>query len=1237
MRIFRGVLTLLLALAGAATAQAGPVVTFEADTLASDTLLGAGQFTTVGDFRFDFGGNGFAAAASSASFDPTQSSTPAAPLGNDTQYLAMFSDTYVSMTRSDGARFVFEGLDLAYIAPTQGPFVSGLLPGVLLVFYDIDGDTNAEGVIQLSLGVTNADGFFEFNRFGADSFGEISGGVSALTFAACTFISASDCNVFNGGQGQFAIDNLRTVPATGTLALLGLGMVLVGLGSAQAQAQRKAYIVQLADAPVAAYEGTVSGLAATRPAPGAKLNMGAQAVQDYQSYLQARAASSLADVPAAQILHRYQVVFNGYAALLTPTEVNKLRGQAGVLRITESTLQPLDTSYTTSRFLGLANAGGAWSRSDAAGRALKGEGVIVGVLDSGIWPENPAVLDHVDAAGKPVAAGTPGATSAYAPLPAGRFRGTCVTGEGFAAQCNNKLIGARYYNAGWLRTNSFQPYEFNSPRDSNGHGSHVASIAVGNAGSVGTVVGSPFEMSGVAPRARLAVYKVCWSVVSGGQRSGNCDTSDQVAALDQAVADGVDVINISIGGERTTFLGPVDIAAFNATRAGVFMATSAGNSGPGNQVAHVAPWTTTVGNSTHDRFTHATVTLGDGSRFDGPSYQTAGLPSKPLVLARDAGVLPFASLGSDADRLSLARCYNDADRAAAGGTAASLIDPAKVAGKVLVCFRGGNALVNKAAVARGAGAAGMVIQNMAGAGIFNSVNTTLLLPFELPTVHLSTAAQAAVLAQATAAGGTASFGPAFQVAGAIAPVMAEDSSRGPNRADPNVLKPELTAPGTDIIGSYVPEGFDTPLRNAIIAGGAAPQGATSIGGTSMASPHVAGAAALLKQLNPTWSPMAIKSALMTSAQSIVKKADGSADADRWGYGAGHLTPNDALSTTLVYDASTVDLANYGNRRINGLQLNQAAITHAEVVGVGSLQRTLTNRGTSTVTVAASAAVPGFAVQVVPAALTLAPGASGSFRVTLTRDGAPIGAYQFGQLVWEGGGQRVRSPLTARANAFVGSAELSDTRASGTRFTTVGAGYTGALATRTTGLVPAQRWSTRVAVRETVCTPIAVAAGSSTVRVQLFNDDTEGHSGTDLDLFLLDPSGATVAASAGPDSNERIVWRNPTAGTWQACVEGFAPANGVSAGFVLSSWVVDPARSPGTFSATVPASVTMGGVAPTGLSWNVVAGNRYLGEVAYAPGASEAAFGRTTLFVDTAAPAFPSTTALAPLERNKPAR
>ena len=1004
----------------------------------------------------------------------------------------------------------------------------------------------------------------------------------------------------------------------------------LSLAASAQTAPLKTYIVQMSDAPAATYTGAVTGLPATAATGGARFSANAPQVRAYVNYLDAKRNNALATLGNVRVLHRYNVTFNGFAAKMTEAQAKALKTSAGVLSVTENEVRKLDTNRTPG-FLGISNPGGIWSMLDAASRSAKGEDVIIGMIDSGVWPEDASFGDKVDAAGAPVAYNKAG-TLAYG-APPSKWKGSCQVGESFtAAMCNNKLIGARFYSADFLASAVPIPLEYASPRDGGGHGTHTASTAGGNANVNAAIDGIGVGlMSGIAPRARLAVYKVCWEATVEDQTG--CYTSDTLKAIDDAVADGVDVLNYSISGTRTNFVDPVEIAFLNATAAGVFVAASAGNSGPANTVAHISPWLMTVGNSTHDRSTLAAVTLGSGASFSGPSYQTSGVASLPLVRAIDVGVSAYASL-TQAEKTALERCYLPAD----GGTANTALDPAKVAGKMVICYRGGNVLINKAALVKGAGGAALIIQNVpAIGGTGASNNSVVLQPYVIPTVHLVNTSYAPindyVLAQGAAA--TAGFGPGVQQANVVAPVMSDSSSRGPNQGNLNILKPDITAPGNDIVAGWIDTTITQGQHDLMRFGVFTPKSnATSISGTSMASPHVAGAAALLKQLNPSWSPAAIKSALMTTTTGV-KRANGAEDTDRWGYGAGHLNPNAAASQPLVYDLSPADYGRFlcglsltpptgvgGCSRLGGIEpwnLNLPSLTAASVLGSLTFSRQVTNVGNATKTFNATAALPGgWTVAVTPATLTLPPGGIGRFDVKLTRTTAAVGVWSFGSLAWSDGVATVTSPLSARATGFVAPATVTDVRTSGrgSKIFPVTAGHSGTMVVQATGLVPATRNSNTVAVNATQCYDVTIPAGAQLARFQLFNSDTQGGAGTDLDLEVFLGAGGvgtSVGSSAGGTSDETVTLTAPAAGVYSACVTGFAAVGG-SAQYTLSNWTVGPAVGTQTLRAVAPSTVYAGGTASISLGWVVPAGRRYMGNLVYLDNTS-APVGSTIVLVD----------------------
>jgi len=1038
-----------------------------------------------------------------------------------------------------------------------------------------------------------------------------------------------------------------------SLAVLAL---LSGLAlQAAADEARHTYIVRLADAPAATYSGGVNGLPATRPAPGARLDVSASDVQAYLSYLEQKQSSVAATVPAAEIIHQYTLVLNGFAARLTDAEVRALKKNAAVAGITADEPLSLDTNYTPT-FLGLDQPGtGLWDK--LGGKIAAGENVVIGVVDSGIWPENPAYADRVDANGNPTfdSSGTP----AYQPL-AG-WKGGCDTGEGFTPQhCNNKLIGARAFRAGFEAQNLVQHWtEFTSPRDSiagakghGGHGTHTSTTSGGNNGVAANLSGINIgRVSGMAPRARLAAYKVCWTYVDETNPDGtgsrnSCFTSDSVAAIHQAVADGVDVINYSISGSQTSVTDPVELAFFDAAAAGVFVAASAGNSGPSNAVAHVSPWLTTVAASTHNRFNGANLTVG-GATYLGASYNETPLPGTPTILAQDAAMQPFASL-STFDKQAAARCYNATDRAANNATDAAALDPSKVTGKVLLCERGVSARVDKSKAVKDAGGAGMILIDVS--------NTTAPIadPHSVPSVHLNfndgAIVKAYIAANANTLSAIGKFSP--QVGTTPAPKMADFSSRGPNRHNANLLKPDLTAPGVDVLAGVTADKTQAQ-RDAIANNIDVPEpNWASYQGTSMSSPHVAGLAALLRQAHPNWSPAAIKSALMTTAFDTFNDGQPGMANGRlpWAQGAGHVAPNKAVDPGLVYDHGPLDwirymcgipgtltassCQNYGS--VQPYNLNMPSLTASTVLGKITLTRTVTNVSDQPGNYTAQATLPGYDVVVSPSSLNLAPGAKGSFNVTLTRSSAALNAWAYGNLTWtDTNGHVVRSPLTARAASLAVPSLLTSEAASGNVSFTVGAGYTGMLGIKKGGLKPASRSANTVGVDKSSDGGVAACAagGSAGVKVHsitvpsdslllraaLYDSDTSGYQAggkDDLDLIVLNQAGTVVGSSGGSSSNEVVTVSVPAAGTYKACVVGYAPKGGTS-NYTLSSWVLKNGEIGGNFKVNAPPGVVQSGTATAAASWYDLAPAKHLAAMVYTVNNVNTAI--TVLEVDTTDP------------------
>jgi hypothetical protein len=986
-----------------------------------------------------------------------------------------------------------------------------------------------------------------------------------------------------------------------SLAVLAL---LAGLSAAvHADDVRRPYIVQLAAKPVASYDGSVAGLNATQPAPGQRLNLNSQDVQLYTNYLDQQQSSVQATIANAPIQYQYKVVLNGFSALLTDAEVLQLQKNSNVAVVTADTPRHMLTNYTPT-FLGLDQPGGLWSQ--LGGKEHAGEDVIVGVLDGGIWPENRSYADRVDSNGLPTfdASGT----LAYGAAPAA-WKGSCQVGEGFTtADCNNKLIGAQFFNTTFLAQGLGVHWtEFASPRDSiggtlghGGHGTHTSTTAAGNNGVEAFVNGIDMgAVSGMAPRARIAAYKICWTYpdatdATGGKNS--CFTGDSVAAIEKAVTDGVNVLNYSISG-GTSITDPVEQAFLHASNAGVFVSAAAGNDGPANAVNHLSPWLTTVAASTHNRFLGADVILATGGKYTGASLNVTPLPNTAIIRAEDAGV-------AGADPTALTLCYSIGTN---GGVPA--LDPAKVAGKIVTCTRGTSARIDKSLAVKEAGGVGMVLVDN-DAGLVAEVHS-------VPTVHVTRTNGNQIQAYAQTANAQASMTHFVKtISTDPAPVIAAFSSRGPNTFDPNLMKPDLSAPGVNILAGVTPE-LSQAQRSQVIDGSLVPPPAWNFyDGTSMATPHVAGIAALLHQQHPTWTPAAIKSALMTTGISTFSdgRTDDLAGMTPWGQGAGNVLPTKAADPGLVYDATVADYTKYIAGTLPGYALNMPSITLNNVLGTQTVSRTVTNVGATSATYSATASITGYSAVVSPTSFTVAPGKTQTYSVTLTRGNAANNVWQYGSVTLTDGTHNVRIPMQARSGQLiVAPALISATTASAMRLVTVTTGFAGKMTAATGGLKPVTR--TALTVNETpsgsadtiaqvtaTCNagnsgvnivPFSFPANTIAARFETFNRDTDGDQ--DLDLALL-KDGVVVGYSGNAGANEAITLASPPAGDYKLCVIGYAIANGVSSDYTLSSAVVSRADT-GTVKVSLPSKVYSASTASVGVSWSgLAAGTRYLGGV-----------------------------------------
>jgi subtilisin family serine protease len=982
-----------------------------------------------------------------------------------------------------------------------------------------------------------------------------------------------------------------------------------------AKAAGDVYIVQLREAGAASYAGGTAGLAATKPVAGQRFDSSAAAVENYVSYLERSHDSILDSIGSGNKLYSFRYALNGFAAQLTPGQVTRLARREDVINIWRDSDHRLATN-NSSLFLGLLDQNGGL-RADLG---LTGEDVVIAVIDSGVDPTHPALRDFEEevprACRSAWAEGSwlgyllcrpilrdPPTTQVYGP-PAD-FNGICQPGDGFpASSCNNKLVGARFYNEGFLQRNELDENEFLSAKDVDGHGTHIATTVAGNpvtASLFGTRIG---EIRGIAPRARVAVYKACW--LEPGETRATCSNSDLARAIDDAVADGVDIINYSIGSTETELTAPDDIALLNALDAGVLSVVAAGNDGPANFTIGSpgsAPWVLTVGASTQTgtRYEQAIEITGPEFLSGLVPMQEGSFTAQLVDTGTVEGDLVLVDDGQDVLGEGGAGSFFDACE--------PLTNSNELAGAIALIERGGCTFQAKLERVEAAGAIGAIIYTLTGTPIVMNGEAGSV---GIPAVMIGPA-DGSDLAEAYLAGDQPT---ARLEHGSLVDLretgnqMATFSARGPALSESDFVKPDLTAPGVNILAGSTPD----------IANGMRGEYFQYLSGTSMAVPMVSGIAALLKEAEPNWSPGTLKSAMMTTAYDEIVTEDGEFLANPFDIGSGHIDGNAALHPGLVYETEFEDYRAFlcgiepaivpqtecNALEVFGLssaaeQLNLPSVGITNLIPGDRITRRVTNIGPPAIYDATVIPPPGMTVSVEPATLSLGTGESAEYRLTFDVQSAPFAFWQFGSVDWTDGTHTVETTIAAQPGLLRAPEEINLSELSGTSQLLVDFGYTGEYTLGVSGLHPP-------ALREPAFVPddpnndfsfrfdggvnahfFTLGADELFLRVALFDALTDGAD--DLDLYLYYCPSLSECTEVGQSgsftSEEEIDVPLPEPGLYTVLVHGFETdetAGGPGANYELLAWSFGPGSDEGNLVVDAPDLVVKGDRDEFDYSW-----------------------------------------------------
>ncbi|KAL2330213.1 hypothetical protein Fmac_017794 [Flemingia macrophylla] len=692
-----------------------------------------------------------------------------------------------------------------------------------------------------------------------------------------------------------------------------------------------------------------------------------------------------------KLVYSYNHAMFGFSAVLSSEELEAVKNSHGFVAAYPDRSATIDTTHTFE-FLSLDSSSGLWHASNF------GEDVIVGVIDSGVWPESESFKDD-------------GMTKK---IPE-RWKGTCEEGQEFnTSMCNFKLIGARYFNKGVIAANSNVSVSMNSARDTEGHGTHTSSTVAGNYVSGASFFGYAKGVArGIAPRARLAMYKVVWE-------EGRV-ASDVLAGMDQAIADGVDVISISMGFDGVPlYEDPIAIASFAAMEKGVLVSSSAGNEGPDLGTLHNGiPWILTVAAGTIDRTFGGTLVLGNGQTIIGWTLFPANalVENLPLIYNKNLSACNSVKLLSTVATEGIILCDSLSDHELMLKQR-RFVNEASLLGAV---FISDSPLLNES---RNFISPSVVISVQDAEHVIKYAKS-----HKKPTASIK-------------------FQQTF-VGTKPAPAAASYTSRGPSPSYHGVLKPDIMAPGSHVLAAFNPHLRAASIGTNVIL----PNDYSFLSGTSMACPHASGVSALLKAAHPQWSAAAIRSALVTTASPLDNTQNPIRD---YGYhpsqyasplaiGAGQINPNKALDPGLIYDATPQDYVNllcalkYTQKQIltitrstsyncskPSFDLNYPSFivfyNNKTRSVVHKFRRTVTNVGDDAASYRAKVTQPSaFVVTVSPESLAFRyKNEKLNYDVIIKYRKYEKENISFGDLVWieDGGAHSVRSPIVVAPSGIV---------------------------------------------------------------------------------------------------------------------------------------------------------------------------------------------------------------------------